>query len=68
MIADWIWTSWEQVGIVALSALLMMVIVIASIRVIGLRSLSKMSSFDFAVTVAIGSVLAGEFPEALRDR
>lgn len=59
MFADWIWTSWEQVGLVALSAVLMMMIVIATIRVVGLRSLSKMSSFDFTVTVAIGSILAG---------
>ncbi|MEP1126376.1 MAG: YetF domain-containing protein [Ilumatobacter sp.] len=58
MFADWIWTSWEQAGLVALSAVLMLAIVIAVIRVVGLRSLSKMSSFDFAVTVAIGSVLA----------
>ncbi len=58
MFADWIWTSWEQAGLVALSAVLMLFVVIAVIRVVGLRSLSKMSSFDFAVTVAIGSVLA----------
>ncbi len=58
MFADWIWTSWEQAGLVTLSAVLMMTIVIATIRVVGLRSLSKMSSFDFAVTVAIGSILA----------
>jgi uncharacterized membrane protein YcaP (DUF421 family) len=56
--ADWIWTSWEQAGLVALSAVIMVTLVIGAIRVIGLRSLSKMSSFDFAVTVAIGSILA----------
>lgn len=58
MFADWIWTSWEQAGLVALSALLMMAVVIITIRFVGLRSLSKMSSFDFAVTVAIGSIMA----------
>lgn len=58
MFADWIWTSWEQAGLVALSAVLMVVILVAVIRIVGLRSLSKMSSFDFAVTVAIGSILA----------
>lgn len=31
----------------------------AVIRVIGLRSLSKMTNFDFVVTVASGSLLAG---------
>jgi len=58
MAADWLWTTWEQAGLVLLSAALMLVVVIAVIRVVGLRSLSKMSSFDFAVTVAIGSILA----------
>lgn len=58
MFADWIWTSWEQAGLVAVSALAMVLVVIAIIRVVGLRSLSKMSSFDFAVTVAIGSIMA----------
>lgn len=58
MFADWIWTSWEQAGLVVISALIMIPVVIAIIRVVGLRSLSKMSSFDFAVTVAIGSIMA----------
>lgn len=58
MFADWVWTSWEEAGLVMLSALLMIAAVIAIIRIVGLRSLSKMSSFDFAVTVAIGSILA----------
>ena len=31
--------------------------IVAYVRIVGLRSFSKMSSFDFAVTVAIGSVL-----------
>ena len=59
MFADWMWTSWERAGLVVLSAVLMLAILIATIRLVGLRSLSKMSSFDFAVTVAIGSILAG---------
>ena len=58
MFADWIWTPWEQAGLVAVSALAMVLVVIAIIRVVGLRSLSKTSSFDFAVTVAIGSIMA----------
>ena len=36
-----------------------MIWVTAVIRVIGLRSLSKMTNFDFVVTVASGSLLAG---------
>lgn len=58
MIAHWFWTSWTDAGRIALSAVLMMVAVISIIRLVGLRSLSKMSSFDFAVTVAIGSITA----------
>ena len=53
----WLFTSWSTVAWVLLSGVLMLVAVVAIIRITGLRSLSKMSSFDFAVTVAIGSIL-----------
>ena len=33
--------------------------VIVQIRIVGLRSLSKMTSFDFVMTVALGSLVAG---------
>lgn len=33
--------------------------VIVAIRIVGLRSFSKMTAFDFVTTVAIGSLLAG---------
>ena len=42
--------------ILAIVALLWVVI---QIRVVGLRSLSKMTSFDFVMTVALGSLVAG---------
>ncbi|MFN3255287.1 MAG: DUF421 domain-containing protein [Ilumatobacter sp.] len=58
MFVDWMWPSWEEAGLVALSALVLIVGVLTSIRLVGLRSLSKMSSFDFTVTVAIGSIMA----------
>lgn len=58
MTADWLFTSWTEAGLVALSAVLVLISVIVFIRIVGLRSLSKMSSFDFAVTVAIGSTIA----------
>lgn len=51
-------TTWEQVGHVALSAALMYLAIVAVVRINGLRSFSKMSSFDFATTVATGSLLA----------
>jgi len=53
----WLFTSWSTVGWILLSGLMMLVAIVVIIRIIGLRSLSKMSSFDFAVTVAIGSIL-----------
>ena len=40
-------------------AAVMIVAVIALCRINGLRSFSKMSAFDFALTVATGSLLAG---------
>lgn len=39
-------------------ALVMVVALVGFVRLAGLRSFSKMSSYDFAVTVAMGSVLA----------
>jgi uncharacterized membrane protein YcaP (DUF421 family) len=53
----WLFTPWSTVGWIILSGLLMLLFVVAIIRVTGLRSLAKMSSFDFTVTVAIGSIL-----------
>ena len=44
---------------IALRAALTIATIIALTRVHGLRSFSKMSGFDFAITVSIGSVLAG---------
>ncbi len=47
----------QLVGIVA-TALGLYVVMLALIRLNGLRSLTKMSSVDFVTTVAIGSLLA----------
>lgn len=58
MFSDQIWTSWTDAAAVPVSAVLMVVATIVIIRIVGLRSLAKMSSFDFAVTVAIGSIIA----------
>ena len=64
---SWLLTSWSNVGWIMLSGLLMLLIVVAFIRLTGLRSLAKMSSFDFAVTVA--SLLAVQWAIAqLRRR
>ncbi len=58
MISEWTGTEWSAVMLIALSACAMYASVIFLTRLAGVRSFSKMSGFDFAVTVAIGSVLA----------
>jgi uncharacterized membrane protein YcaP (DUF421 family) len=59
VVGEWLGTTWQEVILVVLSALLIFGAVILVVRLNGLRSFSKMSSFDFAVTVAIGSLIAG---------
>ena len=58
MIENWLSTSWTEVWLVLVSAIAIVLTLVAVIRVVGLRSLSKMSSFDFAVTIALGGVAA----------
>lgn len=58
MVSDWLSTSPTETWLVPLSSVLMLVIAIGVIRTTGLRSLSKMSGFDFLVTVALGSIVA----------
>lgn len=55
---SWITTSWISVWMVVLTTLGIYIALIILTRIAGLRSFSKMSSFDFAVTVAIGSIIA----------
>lgn len=56
---DWFTTSPGDLVAVAVTALALLATAIVVIRIVGLRSLSKMSSFDFVVTVALGSIVAG---------
>ncbi len=57
---DWSWitTAFTAVGPVLLAAVAIYISLIVLTRMAGLRSFSKLSSFDFAITVAIGSVIA----------
>jgi len=50
--------SWEGVFRVFLCAVVGYVGLIATLRISGKRSLSKMNAYDFVVTVALGSTLA----------
>ena len=56
--AAWFLTTLPDLLAVILSTLGIFVTLIVLTRLIGLRSFSKMSSFDFALTVAIGSIIA----------
>lgn len=47
----------EALGAILLDAGLALLAIILVVRAVGLRSFAKMSSFDFAVTVATGSIL-----------
>lgn len=53
------WTTWGRVAAILLSSAAMLVGVIVYTRIVGLRTFAKMSSFDFTVTVATGSLVAG---------
>lgn len=55
---SWIVTSFQSVLMVILSTVGIYVALILFTRFAGVRTFSKMSSFDFAVTVAIGSLIA----------
>ena len=53
----WLLGSWRTVGFVALSTVLIYISVVVALRVGERRTLAEMSAFDFAVAVAIGSIL-----------
>lgn len=54
----WFLIEWQQALGIALSALGFYLGLMLFTRLIGLRSFSKLSSHDFAMTVGIGSILA----------
>ena len=58
MSSDPLLPSSGTLGWIVVDAVLALLAVVLVVRVIGLRSFAKMSSFDFAVTVACGSILA----------
>ena len=58
MLSDWFPINAAEAGGVLLSTVIVYGGIIALTRLTGLRSFSKMSAADFAMTVAIGSTLA----------
>ena len=57
-VADWVLTPWGNVPLIILTTVGIYATIILLTRLNGLRSFSKMSGFDFAMTVAIGSLFA----------
>lgn len=55
---DWLFSDWNTLLITVLSTILIYIGIIVITRINGLRTFAKMSSFDFAITIAIGSLVA----------
>ena len=55
---DWFFENWGVIGNSMLTALIIYGTVILLSRIVGLRSFAKMNTFDFAITIAIGSIIA----------
>ena len=53
-----LFSSWPAVGRMILVGVLAYVVLIASLRISGKRTLAKMNAFDLVVTVALGSLLS----------
>jgi uncharacterized membrane protein YcaP (DUF421 family) len=58
MIDSWLTSSWPDLLMVVVSTVAIYVSILLLTRANGLQSFSKMSSFDFAITIAMGSVIA----------
>ena len=56
MYEKWIHVSLAQLGMVLLSSFVVYAAILLYTRMIGLRSFSKMSAADFAMTIAVGSL------------
>ena len=54
----WLSIDWQQVMGISVSAVRFYIGLMLFTRLMGLRSFSKLSSHDFAMTVGIGSILA----------
>ena len=55
---EWLFDGWDPIWKSMVTALIVYVAVILFSRIVGLRSFAKMNTFDFAITIAVGSVIA----------
>lgn len=58
MLLSHLGATWERLAVVVIAGTVAYLLVIVLTRISGLRSLAKMSTFDFAATVAVGSTVA----------
>ncbi|WP_372895586.1 DUF421 domain-containing protein [Stieleria sp.] len=56
MFEKWISATAEDLAMIALSAMVVYASILVYTRIVGLRSFSKMSAADFAMTIAVGSM------------
>lgn len=56
--AEHLGAPWAVLGWTVVNTAIIYAVVIVLVRIQGLRSFAKMSSFDFASTVAVGSIMA----------
>lgn len=68
MLLSHLGASWTRLAVVVIAGVAAYALVILLTRMTGVRSLAKMSTFDFAATVAVGStvssILTGSVPLA----
>lgn len=58
MLETWITLDWERIPWVMISVVVTYGAILLYTRIVGLRSLSKMTAADFVMTVAVGSLFA----------
>ncbi len=56
--SEWFGASWETIGFVMASTVAIYASAFIGLRVAGRRTLSQMSSFDFLITVALGTLVS----------
>lgn len=57
--STWITTPWSSLAWIALAGIGIYVTVIAYIRIVGIRAIAEMEAFDYATTVAVGTIIGG---------
>ena len=58
MLAEYIYNYWQIIPATIPGLILIYILVILNTRVFGLKSFSQMTGFDFAMTIAMGSLIA----------